>query len=368
MTAARVRTPVYRIHFRPEFYTSPRKDYAMNLRFTPVLLLMASLISSAYGREIVDMSGRKVTLPDHITRLYAPSPYGAYMMYALAPDLMTGLMFERQNNTSKFLPKQLDGLPVIGGMGMGPNANPETLIKSHPQVLIMWKNDRNPIDDRTITMLDKLNIPYVFVEASNMTEYPGAIRFLGQLLHREPRAEQMAKAAEKILASTTAAVNKVPANQRPKVFYAEGVDGLSTECNDSIHTELLRLDGDVDIYRCHTSSHMGMEKISLEQIIMDRPDVIVAQEKFFYDKVYQDSAWQQVKAVREHRVYLIPRTPLNWFDRPPSFMRFMGLEWLTNCLYPKQYPLDIVKQTKSFYKTFLGVTLTDQDVREIIQQ
>jgi iron complex transport system substrate-binding protein len=340
----------------------------MNFRLIPVLLLMASLIPFAYGREIVDMSGRKVTVPDHITRLYAPSPYGAYLMYALAPDLMTGLIFERQNNTTKFLPKQLDGLPVIGGLGGGPNANPETLIKSHPQVLIMWKNDRNPVDDRTTAMLNKLNIPYVFVEASNMTEYPGAIRFLGHLLHREKRAEEMAKAAEKILASTGSVVNKIPQDLRPKVYYAEGVDGLSTECNDSIHTELLRLDGDVDVHRCHTASHMGMEKISLEQIIMDRPDVIVAQEKFFYDKVYKDPAWQEVKAVREHRVYLIPRTPLNWFDRPPSFMRFMGLEWLTKCLYPRQYPIDIVKQTKSFYKTFLGVTLTDQDVREIIQQ
>jgi iron complex transport system substrate-binding protein len=290
------------------------------------------------------------------------------MMYALAPDLMTGLIFERQNNTSKFLPKALDGLPVIGGMGMGPNANPETLINSHPQVLIVWRNDHNPVDEKNIASLDKLNISYVFVAAANMTEYPAAIRFLGQLLHREPRAEQMAKAAEKILDDTSAAVSKVTAGQRPKVYYAEGVDGLSTECNDSIHTELLRLAGDVDIHRCHTASHMGMEKISLEQIIMYAPDVIVAQEKFYTDKVYQDPAWAQVKAVKEHKVFLIPHAPLNWFDRPPSFMRFLGLQWLTYQLYPKAYPIDLVKETKAFYQTFLGVTLTDQDVQEIVRQ
>jgi iron complex transport system substrate-binding protein len=49
-------------------------------------------------------------------------------------------------------------------------------------------------------------------------------------------------------------------------------------------------------------------------------------------------------------------------------MRFIGVQWLANRLYPQAYPIDIVKQTKSFYKTFLGVTLTDQDVRKIIQQ
>jgi iron complex transport system substrate-binding protein len=342
--------------------------FSMFSRLTSVLLLMASLVPTVYGREIVDMAGRKVTVPDKITRLYAPSPYGAYMMYAIAPDMMTGRIFEHRGNTDKFLPPQLKGLPVIGGMGMGPNANPETLIKSHPQVLIMWKNDKNPVDERTIASLNKLNIPYVFVAADNMYDYPNAMRFLGRLLHREQRAEQMARAATRILNNTGAVVRKVPANRRPRVYYAEGVDGLSTECNDSIHTELLRLTGDVDVDRCHTSSHMGMEKISLEQVIMDRPDVIVAQEKLFYDRVYKDPAWQQVKAVREHRVYLIPHDPLNWFDRPPSFMRFLGLVWLTHCLYPNAYPVDLTREAKSFYKTFLGVTLTDQDVREIIYQ
>jgi len=337
-------------------------------RLTTILLLMASVVPVANGRQIVDMSGRKVTIPDKITRLYAPSPYGAYLMYALAPDLMTGLILERQSNTAKFFPKQLEGLPVLGGIGAGPTANPEAIIKSNPQVLIMWKNDRNPIDEKTIASLDKLNIPYIFVEASDMTEYPAAIRFVGQLLHREQRAEQMAKTAEKILVNTSAAVSKVPANQRPKVYYAEGVDGLSTECNDSIHVQLLQLAGDVDVHRCHTASHMGLEKISLEQVIMYSPDIIVAQEKMFTDKVYQDLAWQQVKAVKDHKVYLIPHSPLNWFDRPPSFMRFLGLDWLTNRLYPRAYPVDMVKETKAFYLTFLGATLTDQDVQEIMQQ
>jgi iron complex transport system substrate-binding protein len=69
----------------------------MNFRLIPVLLLMASLIPFAYGREIVDMSGRKVTVPDHITRLYAPSPYGAYLMYALAGDRRSGWWPERQS-------------------------------------------------------------------------------------------------------------------------------------------------------------------------------------------------------------------------------------------------------------------------------
>jgi iron complex transport system substrate-binding protein len=155
-------------------------------------------------------------------------------------------------------------------------------------------------------------------------------------------------------------------NRRPRVYYAEGVDGLCTECDDSIHVQLMKLAGDVNIHRCHTSSHKGFEKISLEQVIMYNPDVIVAQEKVFYDKVLKDAAWSRIKAVREGRVYLIPRAPFNWFDRPPSFMRILGLKWLMHSLYPKEYPLDMIKEARDFYSLFLGVNLSAEDAERVI--
>lgn len=310
------------------------------------------------------MMGRKVVVPDKIERLFAPSPYGAYMMYALAPELMTGVVFAPKPEERKFLPKQLWDLPVLGG---GPRpGSVEALAKTNPQLLIIWKNDRNPLMEQADAQVAKLGIPYVYVVADGMMGYPEAIRFLGKLTGREKRAEEMANYVEKTLRDVSTAVGKVPANRRPKVYYAEGVDGLSTECNDSIHTQVLQLAGDVDVHRCHTSSHMGMEKISIEQILLYAPDLIVAQEKLFYDKVLTDPAWQALKAVKERRVYLIPRGPMNWFDRPPSFMRFLGLQWVTSKLYPKEYPVDIEKETKTFYQIFFNAKLSDQDVRETL--
>jgi len=336
----------------------------MKTRLAGFLLLLCSLAPLAQGREVVDMMDRKVTVPDKIERLFAPSPYGAYMMYALAPELMTGVVFAPKVEERKFLPRYLWDLPVLGG---GPRpGNAESLAKTNPQLLIIWKNDRNPLVERADAQMAKLGIPYVYVVADGMAGYPEAIRFLGKLTGREKRAEEMAKYVEKTLKDVSAAVGKVPANRRPKVYYAEGVDGLSTECNDSIHTQVLQLAGDVDVHRCHTSSHMGMEKISLEQILLYAPDMIVAQEKLFYDKVFTDPAWQALKAVKERKVYLIPRAPMNWFDRPPSFMRFMGLQWVASKLYPKEYPVDIEKETKAFYQIFFNATLSDQDVREIL--
>ena len=331
-----------------------------------VLMLLCALVAHANAREIVDMAGRKVVIPDNLKRLYAPSPYGAYMMYAIAPDLMSGLIFKLRDGERELLPKSLLDLPVIGGRGVGPSANAEMYLKTGTQLLVIWQAEPGPIQERSTAELDKLGIPYVFVSATTLDEYPKAIRFLGGLTHREARAEKMARLAEKILADTRAAVARVPNSRRPKVYYAEGVDGLSTECNDSIHVQLLMLMGDVDVHRCHTANHMGMEKISLEQVMLYNPDVIVAQERIFTGKVYGDPAWQQLSAVRQHHVLLVPRQPLNWFDRPPSFMRFLGLQWITANLYPAQYPVDMRKETRTFYRTFFGGEFTDQQLKEIL--
>lgn len=337
----------------------------MKSRFTAVVILLASLVSAMQARVITDMVGRKVAVPDKIERLFAPSPYGAFTMYALAPDLMTGVITPFSDKDKKYLPKALWNLPALGG---GPQQqNPEALAKSHPQLLIVWKNDNGPETERSTQQLERMGIPYVYVVANGMQGYPAAIRFLGQLVGRQKRAEEMALQMTRILHDAQVVSNKIPANRRARVYYAEGVDGLSTECNDSIHTEVLQLAGDINVQRCHSSSHMGFEKVSLEQVMMASPDVILAQEKLFYDKVYRDPAWRQVKAVREHHVYYVPHTPLNWFDRPPSFMRFLGLEWVMTKAYPGMYQVDMTRETKKFFHTFLGVTLSDQDARALLQ-
>ena len=338
-------------------------------RIAGILLTGIFLAQTGVAGEITDMKGRKVVVPENIKKLYAPSPYGAFMMYAIAPDLMSGLIFLPQDEDRKYLNKYLQNLPVIGSLsGESQAANLEVLLKSKPDVLIVWTGKDTQVSEKMQKTLDTLNIPYVYVAVDTMSDYPEALRFLGKLLKREERAEKMAAYCSKTLADVNTAVSKIPASRKPKVYYAEGVDGLSTECNDSIHVELLTLAGDVDIHRCHTSSHMGMEKISLEQVILYNPDIIVAQERFFYDRVFKDPAWQQVRAVKEGRVVLIPKTPFNWFDRPPSFMRFLGLKWLTNHLYPTEYPLDIKKEIRFFYSSFLGVELDEQDVQKILVQ
>lgn len=320
------------------------------------------------AREITDMMGRHTTVPDSIKKVYVPSPYGSYLMYSLDPSMLIGLNLSHKED-KRYLPKAARDLPVIGGLGgQGQQSNLEMILKAKPDAVIMWSANRSAMQGRAEESLKQLGLPVIYAVAESMKDYPEVYRFLGSVLDRGDHAKKLAAYCEKTLADVKDVVAKVPKDKRPMVYYAEGVDGLSTECNDSIHVELLGLTGDTDVHRCHTSNHQGMEKVSVEQVMLYQPDIIIAQEKVFYDNVYSNPAWQSIKAVKNKRVYLIPRTPFNWFDRPPSFMRFLGLKWVTSILYPNQYPIDMVKEAQGFYKLFLDVDVSKEEMKEILHQ
>jgi iron complex transport system substrate-binding protein len=350
-----------------EAIMTPAERSSGSIALLVLLFLFAISATLADSREITDMAGRKVMVPDSIKKVYAPSAYGAYVMYSIDPTLLAGLIFPAREEDKKYLPRDAQSLPVIGSLfGQRQTGTIELLLKSKPDLIVLWAAKKSALDEKAETTLKKLNLPYVYAVAESMDDYNDVYLFLGRLLGREERTEKLASYWRKTLSEARAVISRIPPDRRLTVYYAEEADGLSTECDDSIHVELLKLTGDTNVHRCHASSHMGMEKLSLERVKLYNPDVIIAQETAFFDKVFKDPVWRVIKAVNEGRVYLIPRTPFTWFDRPPSFMRIIGLQWLMKCLYPNEYRIDIVKEAREFYKLFLQVDLSDEEIRNLV--
>lgn len=331
------------------------------------ILLGVMLPMCAYAKTVTDMAGREVVLPDAINKVYAPSPYGSYILYAMNPSLMAGWVMNIQDKDKPYLAQSARDLPVIGSItGQGQTSNLEIFFANKPDLILMWASSQLQTTGNVQDKLDKIGVPYVFAVAERMEDYPKVFDFLGNALQRPERGKLLSNATQKILDDVTHAVSLVPHNERPKVYYAEGKDGLATECHDSIHVEILKILGDVDVHRCHTSNHKGFEKVTIEQVLLYSPDVIITQDEEFINNVYTLDMWKNVKAVKNRRVYLIPNTPFNWFDRPPSFMRFLGLQWLANLLYPTYYPIDIQAETKKFYDLFIGISLDEKTLHVIL--
>lgn len=331
-----------------------------------IVLILLSLVNFAAAREITDMYGRKYSISDYPRKVYSPSPPDTYLLYAIDPTMLAGLNFPVKEKDRKFMHKSILKLPVIGGwFGQANTPNLEMLVKVNPELVVVSRND-TPMGAKITKTMKMLNKPVLDLSVYWLSEYPDAFLRMGRVLGREARARKLAEYSRATLSEAAVFAAGVPRNKKVSVYYAEGPDGLSTECDNSRHSELINLAGGTNVHHCAAKDLYGMEKVSMEQVLLYDPDVILAMDKGFYQDVFRDPRWRKVRAVRQKRVYLIPDQPTNWFDRPPSFMRFIGLKWVMNLLYPNEYRIDIVREAREFYRLFLGVEVSGVEMRKII--
>ncbi len=336
------------------------KKFALLFSF----LLVASSLAA---KDITDMAGRKISVPDRVERSFASAPPMGLLSYIIAPETMTALNLPLDSayfyKDTKYLDKSLSKLPVVGGWhGNTRGANMETLLALKPQVVLAWKSDFVMKDvEKTFA---KFGVPVFFIEEDVVEDEPNAIRAVGRALGREERAELLAKDAEARLLHVSQMSKNI--KEKPLVYYAEGADGLATECAESFHFSPIKFVGIRSAFDCIQKTMVGMEKVSMEQIISRNPDVIIASDEKFFKSVYSDSRWNGIKAVKNKRVYLVPKDPVNFLDRPPSFMRILGVEWLASVIYPKEYKKDILKETIAFYKLYLHKDITKAEAAKIL--
>lgn len=342
--------------------------HSYRLRVICALAFLLILSPLAFAREITDMTGRKVTVPDKVTKVFGSAPPITYLIYAIDPNLLAGLNLPLAKVDQPYLNPVVHQLPVLGGWhGQGRTPNIEMLLNVKPDMTLLWANGYFDLE-KHIEALNKVNMPAVSIKIDGLTDHLETLPFLGELLQRKERTQQLAAYIRDTLASVQSALAKLPESERVTVYYAQGVEGLNTDCDQSFHAEVINLAGGRNVYQCAQTDLFGMVATSMEQVMTWNPQVIVVQERTFYEKVYTDPRWKSIAAVKNHRVYLIPRIPFNWFDRPPSFMRAIGVKWFTHLLYPKYYSININQETQHFYKLFLDIDLSEQALQAILKQ
>lgn len=336
--------------------------------FVVAFALLAALGAPlAHAREIVDMAGRRIEVPDRITRVYSASYPLTVLLYVLAPDLLVALNVPPNAEQMKFLPPEIGKLPASGGTPMhGPAANPEEVMTLHPDLIVAWLE---PMHERGATERNfgRSGLTIAYIQLDSIKDYPAALKFLGELLDRRERAAELADYISAAVDRVEKAVAAVPPEKQVGYYYAEGPDGLATECSISFHVEAMRLAGGANIDQCQQSNHVGMERISLEDIMVGKPSFIIALTPGFQEMAKDSPQWRHVEAAAMGRIASVPRMPFNWLDRPPGFMRALGTQWLAHLFYPELYPIDMTAETKKFYKLFFHVDLSDSDVERIMR-
>ncbi len=325
---------------------------------------------SINAKSAIDMVGRKVTIPSKTERVFAASPPMTVLLYALAPEKMIGVNYKFLKLEKKYMLKRVANLPVLGSFySSGGQVNLEKVLSKKPDMIFMWdivrKNSKSFKE-----VFDRLNIPVVYIRENTIEDNIEALRTMGVFLGKENRAKILIKYAQKILDKVKKSVDSLGNIKRKKVYFAEGVDGLTSECDGTIQAQIIPLAGGINVNKCDSSLAKDGEKskISLEKLYTYNPDVIFVSNKVFFDSLKnKKSPWRKLKAFKNKNIYFCPISPFNWLSRPPSLMRFIGLEWMHNKLYPKHFKINIIKEVQKFYKLFLHVKLSKQDVKNLLK-
>lgn len=317
----------------------------------------------ARAAEVTDAAGRAVAIPERVARVFPSGPPAAILLYTLAPDLLLGWPRANRPAEREFLLADVGARPEVGRLtGRGNTANLEVVLALKPDLIL----DVGTIDPTYVSLAERVQqqtgISYALLDG-RFDKTVETYRLLGRLVGRSREAETLARYAQNTMDEVLSRTAKIPSERRPRVYYARGPRGLETALGGSINVELIELIGARNVAG---ERRGGLANVSIEQVLLWDPEVIVTIDQDFAASVRSDPAWASVAAVRAGRIHLSPKLPFGWVDFPPSVNRLIGLWWLAKIFYPDLVPEDMRALTREFYDLFYHVTPSSEQIERVL--
>ncbi len=311
-----------------------------------ICLLFLSSICFAQA-PVVDATGREVRPPPKVERVYAAGPPAGLLVLAIAPDKLTGWTRAMRPNEAAFFDPRYADLPELGRLtGRGNTANVEVVLKAKPDLIVDVGSTGETYASLATQVQDQTGIPYALFDG-RLDNTPTVLRSLGVLMGNEADAERLAAWYDGQLEEVRQRVAK--ASSHPLVYYGRGASGLQTGGKGSIDVEILDFLG---ARNAAAEARAGLVTVSLEQVLLWNPEVILTTDPNYWASVWGDPRWRAVKAVAAKRVYLAPHLPFGWFDFPPGANRLLGLWWAGKLLYPREFDVDLRDKVTEFHRLF----------------
>ncbi len=326
--------------------------------------LLPGAVAAQARREITDAAGRKVVLPAKVERIYAAGPPAGVLVFAVAPDKLIGWTTPWREAERPFIARRYADLPPLGRLtGRGNTANVEIVLAAKPDFIV----DYGTINDTYASLADRVQqqtgIPYVLLDG-DFDRVGDSIRAMGQIAQEEKRAGALAQYAQDTVSDVERRVAKIPANQRPRVYYGRGPQGLNTGLAGSINVESIE---QIAVNVAAELGRGGLVQVSIEQVLRWNPDVVITIDPNFYAAVRTHPLWSTLPAIKAGRIYLAPSVPYGWIDFPPSINRLLGLRWLARILYPQAFPEDLRPIVRDFYTRCYHQAPTEAQLDQLLK-
>src|SRR4051794_32898825 len=327
-------------------------------------LIMATLVGAAtpaVSAMFTDAAGRRVLLPDRATRILPAERDAEVLVYVLVPDKLAGL--ERVPGVRTNLP----GGARPPALHFRQDSTPESVAQAARDYRADLIIDAGPVTPERAVFADTVQqlsgVPYIMVH-DGFNRLHQTLLALGQILGVADRAEELELFVEYDITRLRGRQLIQPTDERPHVYYALGPDGLTTALPGSPDGTAIDEAGAINV-----AGQLGrgtLARISRDQLLSWNPDIILVENRRFYNALLRESAWRGLSAVREKKVYLEPSEPFGWINNPPGINRLIGLYWLSSLFYLGDTRQEMHGITCEFYEKFYRQRLTNAQLNAIL--
>ncbi len=262
-------------------------------------------------REVADDLGRKVELPDVVTRIVSLAPNLTEIIFAVGGgDKLVGV------TTFCDYPAKAREIEKVGDT-LKPNI--ENIIALKPQIVFV--STASQLESFTET-LEKQGIRVFVTGPDELENIYTSIETIGDILGNKKEAERVAEQ----LKSRVADIEMKTKDAVPVKTFVQLDKSLFTIGKESFLTDLIKKAGGVSVTRDVATAY---PKISKEKALALNPDVIILSESPDNDE--PNEVFKNSSAVRNKRVY---RIDADLLSRPgPRIVD--GLEQIADSLHPQ---------------------------------
>lgn len=314
-----------------------------------------------------DSCGREVELPANITKIAPSGTVATMILAAFAPEELVCVGTQVSENQIPYLYDGIADLPVTGQLyGGKATLNLEELLATGAEVIIDLGDFKKSVADDLTALQEQTGLPCVFIEA-DLAHLADAFRTLGTILGKEERGEELAKLVEETMTMAAENSAKITEDQQLSVLYSSGSDPLGTNAEGSSQAQALGIVGAKNaVVLEDVTNKGGGNMINMEQLYNFDPDVVLVTDAAALEIIETEAAWQELRAVKDGKVYTVPCDPYCWLSAPPSMNMILGVWWLGNLLYPEVYDYDMTAKAQEIYKVFWNYGLTAEEAAAML--
>lgn len=344
------------------------KDY----KYSRLLIIIAVLLSLwavtdaiAKTRTITDMLGRKIDVPDPLTRVAlfgGPTGQIAYLLGA-RNQLCAVTSSIKGSELLRAMDPTIVNLP--GPRSTSGQVNIEELLLSEPQLVIAGDLDGSIVEKKT-------KIPVAYTE-STMAQgvIRREVRFYAHAFGKQERGEKYIAYLDKMEKFIKSRTALIPEDKKKKVFNGYSHSHLVTIGGDTFMHERIVAAGCIDAAAAVNTSgvkeglHSGLSEMSMEKVLGWNPDILVI-DSGTPEEIYSDPKWRTINAVKNRQIHKQPIGIFIW-DRPTAEAAVLHPLWLAKIAYPDLFKdVDMMKEIKRFYKDIMDFNLSDRQAQDIL--